>query len=132
MQGISCVLFLPSQDSQLSPFLVYQFHSLSDLTFVAEMIKNDDNGNKHKVGKDSGEEIKGGVEERIFRGTEDSLDRTSTTIGTKEGSSSRVSFNVCYSMDRYHATFVFLLFIFVQLFVTLLHPLHFVINSAVH
>ena len=99
--------------------------------FVAKMIKNDDNGNKHKVGKDRGEEIIGGVEERMFRGTEDSLDRTSSTIGTKEGSSSRVSFNFCYSMDRYHATFVFVIFISVQLFVTLLQPLHFVINSAV-
>ena len=114
MQDISYVPFLPSQDSQLSLFLVYQFHSLSDLTFVAEMIKNDDNGNKHKVGKDRGEEIIGGVEERIFRGTEDSLDRTSSTIGTKEGSSSRVSFNFCYSMDRYHATFVFVIFISVR------------------
>ena len=45
MQGISCVLFLPFQDSLLSPFLVYQFHSPFDLTFVAAMIKNDDNRN---------------------------------------------------------------------------------------
>ena len=53
MQGISCVLLPLFQDSQLSPFLVYQSHSPSDSTFVAAMIKNDDNGNIHKDDKDA-------------------------------------------------------------------------------
>ena len=57
MQGISCVLFLPFQDSLLSPFLVYQFHSPFDLTFVAAMIKNDDNGNTDKSKQGRGQEI---------------------------------------------------------------------------
>ena len=54
MQDISCVLFPLSQDSLLSPFLVYQFRFLFDWGFVAAMIKNDDKGNKHKVSKDAG------------------------------------------------------------------------------
>ena len=53
MQDISCVLLPLFQDSQLSPFLVYQSHSPSDSTFVAAMIKNDDNGNIHKDDKDA-------------------------------------------------------------------------------
>ena len=55
MQDISCVLFPLSQDSLLSPFLVYQFHFLFDLSFVAAMIKNDDSTEMNtKVSKDAG------------------------------------------------------------------------------
>ena len=57
MQGISCVLPPPFLDSQLSPFLVYQSHSPSDSTFVAAMIKNDDNGNIHKDDKDAAVDV---------------------------------------------------------------------------
>ena len=39
MQHLSCASFLPFQDSQLSLFLVYQFHSPFGLTSAAAMIK---------------------------------------------------------------------------------------------